>query len=97
MFQFCSSKTICACVRVVGEAIRTDGHSRAMARASSEVRPCDALVAARTPPDWDGPWIDYVHAYVAPETPPEFLEVYARYAPTVDAAPAGVAIRRIAV
>ncbi len=56
-----------------------------------------AAVRTRLPGDWDGPWIDYVHAYVAPEAPAEFLEVYSRYALTVDAAPAGVPMRRIRV
>jgi hypothetical protein len=59
--------------------------------------PLFSRVRSRVPTSWEGPWIDYIHPYVAPETPPEFLRISSLYAPTVDMAPPGVPIWRIRV
>jgi hypothetical protein len=59
--------------------------------------PLFARVRSRIPASWEGPWSDYIHPYVAPETPPEFLRIYSLYAATVDTAPLGVPIWRIRV
>lgn len=49
------------------------------------------------PGEWEGAWIDYVHDYVALATSDEFRRIYAAYAPSVGAAPAGVSLWRVAV
>jgi hypothetical protein len=59
--------------------------------------PFFAGVRSRVPADWEDRSIDYIHPYVAPDAPPEFLRIYSQYAPTVDMAPPGVPIRRIRV
>lgn len=54
-------------------------------------------VRERVPPDWDGPWIDYVHTYAWPSPDPAWLAIYAQHAPMVDEAAPGIAIRRVRV
>jgi hypothetical protein len=59
--------------------------------------PLFSRVRSRVPMSWEGPWSDYIHPYVAPETPPEFLRIYSLYAPTVDMAPPDEPLWRIRV
>lgn len=56
-----------------------------------------AHVRHAVPAEWEGTWIDYLHTYVAPDTPPEVLRIYRRYAGPVDAAPPGASIWRVPV
>ena len=58
-----------------------------------------ALAAVRddVPAAWDEAWIDYVHDYADPGVDPAFTDVFAQYAPTVDAAGPGVVVRRFDV
>lgn len=55
-----------------------------------------ATVGADVPDHWDGPWIDYVHDYVAIEADPGLLEIALQYGKRIDS-PTGSSIRRIAV
>jgi hypothetical protein len=59
--------------------------------------PLFAPVRDAIPPDWEGPWIDFIHTYVWPSLDPALLGIYRQYAPTVEEAPDGTPIRRVRV
>jgi len=52
---------------------------------------------SRIPEAWAGPWIDYIHAYVAPQLDEGFLKIYREYACPVDEAPSPDAVWRIEI
>jgi len=56
-----------------------------------------AAVRNKIPEEWEGPWIDYIHTYVAPQLDEGFLRIYRAYADPVEETPSPDAVWRIQV
>ena len=44
-------------------------------------------VREKIPESWHEQWFDYVHSYVMPDLPPEFLDIYYEYLPDISECP----------